>query len=341
MLYSHNMSKNIHILAKADMHVHLEGTLRPEMMKRLAARNGVAIPSGLLDAEGDHFRWDSTGSARDSLISFVNAYDEAASVIKTAQDFTDITYDYLARAAGEGCIYSEITISADHGHAAGLSYPEMIAAIEAGCDQAKQETGIEARLISTFVRHYGATKCLNVGRETAAHPHRLVTALGIAGDENAGSFADFAPAFKAAGLKNRTIHAGEAAGYESVLDAIKTLSPQRIGHGVRLIESTAAMQQVKDANITLEVCVASNLAMRVFNDTAAHPLRRLYDFGLKITLGSDDPAFFGTSIGQEYTTAHEKFGFTLQELHGITRTAIDSAFVDDATRRRLHARLGA
>lgn len=328
-------------LPKVDLHVHLEGTITPQMVKHLSQKNGIAIKDGLITPDGQSYHWEDDGTARGGLIAFVTAYDDACAVMKTAQDYTDITYDYLSRAAAEGCIYAELTISADHGAHLGLTYLQMIEAIKAGCDKAKAESGIEARLISTCVRHYGADASRKVGEITAANPHPLVTGFGMAGDENAGTVADFKAAYDAAGDLHRTAHAGEAAGPDSVCAARDILGCRRFGHMVRAVEDQQLWDELVAIKAVPEVCVSSNLFLKVYPDYAAHPLRRMFDSGLKVTLGSDDPTFFRTSIGREYEIAQSEFGFSDAELLQLSRNAIEEAFVDEPTRARLLAKIDA
>jgi adenosine deaminase len=320
---------------KADLHVHLEGTITPEMVQKLAKRNKVSVPAGLI--KNGRFTWEGDGTAAGELLGFVHAYDAATSVMKSAADYADITYDYLKRSAAEGCIYAEIFISADHGEMAGLTYPQMLDAIALGYEKAKKETGIEMRLISTCVRHYGPEAALKVAKITHDNPHPLVTGFGMAGDENAYTVADFSPAFDASGVPCRTAHAGEAAGPESVRAAEGVLGVRRFGHMVRAIEDDSLMAGLVESNAVPEVCVSSNLCLRVFEDYASHPLRKFFDAGLKVTLGSDDPTFFNTSIGREYEIAKEHFGFSDDELRQVTRNAVEEAFVDAPTRQRLLA----
>ncbi len=328
-------------LPKVDLHVHLEGTLTPRMVRHLSEKNSIPVKDGLISADDESYCWHDDGTAQGGLIAFVNAYDDACAVMKTAQDYTDITYDYLMRAAHEGCIYAELTISADHGAHLGLSYLQMVDAIAVGCEKAKEETGIEARLISTCVRHYGAEAGRKVGEVTAANPHPLVTGFGMAGDENAGTVADFKPAYDAAGALGRTAHAGEAAGPQSVRAARDILGCRRFGHMVRAVEDKQLWDELVAIKAVPEVCVSSNLFLKVYRDYASHPLRRMFDSGLKVTLGSDDPTFFRTSIGREYEIAQKEFGFSDAELLQLSRNAIEEAFVDDATRTRLLARIDA
>lgn len=320
-------------IPKVDLHVHLEGTITPEMVQKLAARNGVSVPQGLI--KNGKFSWHDDGTAAGNLKAFVQAYDDATSVMKTAEDYNDITYDYLKRSALEGCIYAEITISSDHGEMVGLTYPQMMDAITKGYERAKKETGIEARFIATCVRHYGPAAALKSAKVTHDNPHPLVTGFGMAGDENAHAVADFKPAFDASGLKNRTAHAGEATGPESVRAAKDFLKTRRFGHMVRAMEDPGLVKELLTINAVPEVCVSSNMVLKVFNTYAQHPLRRMFDAGLKVTLGSDDPTFFNTSIGREYEIAKEEFGFTDAELMRITRNAIEEAFIDEPARKKL------
>lgn len=331
------MPSNINDIPKVDLHVHLEGTITPQMVEKLAKRNNIPLPEGLI--KDGRFAWNDGGTAAGNLVAFLHAYDAATGVMKSAADYTDITYDYLTRSAAESCIYAELTISADHGAMVGLTYPEMLGAIALGYEKARKETGIEARLISTCVRHFGPESALKVGRLTHDHPHPLVTGFGMAGDENAHTPADFAPAYALSALPHRTAHAGEAAGPDSIRAAREALQIRRFGHMVRAIEDAKLVQELKEINAVPEVCVSSNLSMGVFKSYKDHPLRKFFDAGLKVTLGSDDPPFFNTSIGREYQIAREEFCFSDAELKQLSRNAVEEAFVDEETRRLLLAKI--
>lgn len=328
------MSGVAHI-PKADMHVHLEGTIMPEMVVQLAAKNGIPLPENLFNPEKTGYVWPTDGTAASALVGFLHAYDIATSVIKTPDDYAAITYDYLMRAAKENCIYAEITTSADHAMQVGISYADMCDAVTRGYEKAKAETGIEMRMIPTVVRHYGPEKALEMAHVVAANPHPLATAVGLAGNENAYTVNDFKPAFEAMGLSFKTAHAGEAAGPDSVRAARDELGVRRFGHMVRAIEDPALMQQLKQINAVPEVCVSSNMTLSVYKNYGDHPLKKFVDFGFKVVLGSDDPPFFNTSIGREYQIAHEKFGLSDKDLLRITKNAIEEAFVDEPTRQRL------
>lgn len=317
--------------------------MTPQMVRRIAARNGHAVPNDLFTPDGKGYGWTDDGTAYGAFLAMVvGAYDRAARVLKTEEDYRDITYDYLSRTAREGAIYVELTISADHGIAIGLSYPQMVRAIALGIDDARRDFGIECRLLSACVRHYGPAKAVEVAQLARDFPHPYVTGFAMAGDEKAGTIADFKPAFdiaERAGLQ-KTAHAGEAAGSESIRDAWKILGISRFGHMVRVVEDEALMRELQKAGAVAEVCVSSNLALHFYKDYAEHPLHRLKARGFKVTLNSDDPPFFHTSLGREYAIAQEHFGFSDADLRAATRAALEAAFVDETTRQRLLAKLG-
>lgn len=320
---------------KAELHVHLEGTATPDLVRRLAAGHGLTLPPDLFADDG-RFRWTD-------FLQFLRAYDMAASAVRTAEDYRLVTADYLARCAAEGAVYVEVMASPDHAAAVGLAYDGLVDGIAAGIAEARAATGIEARIVMVCLRHLGPEPAVAVARRVAAAPHPLVTGFGMAGDEAVGRAADFAPAFAiaaGAGLAC-TAHAGEVCGADSVRDAIRALPLARIGHGVRAVEDPDLVREIVDRGLVLEVCPVSNVATGVFPSLAAHPLRRLVAAGVAVTLNSDDPPYFDTSIGREYAEAARHAGLGPAELLAVTRTALSAAFVDEGTRAALLARVAA
>jgi adenosine deaminase len=320
------------VVPKAELHVHLEGTATPALVRALAARNGVPVPDGLF--AGPHaFAWDG-------FRGFLAAYDRAASVIRTARDYRDVTFDYLSRCAAEGAVYVELIASPDHAAAAGLSDADHEAAIAQGIDDARDAHGIEARVVATALRDLGAERAVALARRLARERHPYVVGFNLSGDEAAHPARHFAAAYAVAhdaGL-GCTVHAGEHAGPESVREAL-ALPVTRISHGVRAAEDPALVAQIAARGVVLEVCPTSNVATGVYASYADHPLGALRDAGVRVTLASDDPPYFGASIGGEYAVAAERFGFGDDELLGLTRTAIAAGFADAHVRRELLARL--
>lgn len=322
---------------KAELHVHIEGTISPQLAMVMAARNNVAIDKKLIAPDHQSYAWGDDGTAETALKNFVHAYHEVSKCIKKPQDYTDLTADYLNRSAAQGSIYCELMISPEMTGVTGISYPDMVTAVAKGVDIARAARGIECRLISTAVRNSGPKAATACARITLDHPHPYVTGFGLAGDENAYAYDDFKEAFdiaRAGGL-GLTAHGGEAGGPENVRAAIEILGVRRVGHMVRAIEDDGLMQELVQKNVAPEVCVSSNMFLKVYADVKDHPLRKFFDLGLPVTIATDDPGFFACDIAGEYRIAQEKFGFTDDDLKKLTRNAIEKAFIDDATRQKL------
>jgi adenosine deaminase len=310
--------------------VHLEGTAPPELIGRIARRNGLRVPEGLL---GDDERFTFT-----DFLDFLAAYDRAASVIRTGEDYRDITYEYLRDCAREGAIYVELTASPDHAALVGLSDSEHLEGIARGIDDARAH-GIEGRILISAVRNFGVEQALRVARHAAERPHPYVVGFSMAGDEENFPAHLFAQAYaiaSEAGL-GCTMHAGEWAGPESVRAALG-LPITRVSHGVRAVEDPALVGELAERGIVLECCPTSNVVLGVYPSYEEHPLAQLAAAGVGVTLGSDDPPYFGASIGGEYEIAQARLGFDEAGLKAITATAIDAAFCEDTLKTELRAR---
>ena len=322
----------IDALPKVELHVHLEGTATPDLIKRLAARNDVALPDKLLNEHGRFHYGD--------FLDFLATYDMAASAIRTAQDYRDVVYEYLRDCAAEGAIYVELTASPDHAALVGLSDADHLAGIAQGIDDARDAHGIEGRILISAVRNFGVEQAVRVARHAAEHPHPYVVGFSMAGDEANFPAGDYAEAFQIAadaGL-GCTVHAGEWAGPESVRAAM-ALPVTRIDHGVRAVEEPGLIDEIAARDLVLNTCPTSNVVLGVFSGFDVHPLPSLRDAGVRFTLGSDDPPYFGATIGGEYRACAEKLGFGEADLLAITRTAIEAAFCDEELKAALHTRV--
>jgi len=297
-------------------------------LRRLAERNGMLVPDGVFDTP-ERFAYTD-------FLDFLRTYDLAASVIRTGDDYRDVTYEYLAGCAREGALYVELTASPDHAALVGLSDEEHLDGIARGIDDARAEFGVEGRILISCVRNFGVEQALRVARYAAELPHPYVVGFSMAGDEQNFPAGDYAEPFEiaaSAGL-GCTVHAGEWAGAGSVRAALE-LPVTRIGHGVRAIEDAALVEQLAERGIVLECCPTSNVVLGAFPTYEEHPLPRLRAAGVKVTLGSDDPPYFGASIGGEYAVCRERFGYDDEQLRDITRTALEAAFCEETLKNRL------
>lgn len=318
-------------LKKAELHCHIEGATPPELALAQAEKYGVDTSAIIRDKA---YVWED-------FTSFVKCYDAIASLFKTEEDYALLAEAYLTELAEAGTIYSEIIVSPDHGNTIGLGAHAYLEGLATGMEAARQKTGIESRMLITGIRHLGPESVIKTAEFAARREHKLVTGFNLAGEERMHKVADFARAFdivRDAGL-GLTIHAGELSGAFSVRDALDHVRPSRISHGVRAIEDADLVRRLADEGVVLEVCPGSNISLQVFRDFASHPLRALHEAGVHVTLNSDDPPFFHTSLAQEYDIASAVMGFSDDEINGMTRTAIEAAFVDEATRQRLLTRI--
>jgi adenosine deaminase len=257
-------------------------------------------------------------------------------VVRTPEDYRDVTFEYLSSCAAEGAVYVELIASPDHAKNVGLSDEDHYAGIAQGIDDARDAYGIEARIVIAAIRNLGVEGAEDIARRHAEHRHPYVVGFNLVGDEAGYPAGHFARAYEIAANSGLgcTVHAGEHAGPESVRAALE-LPITRISHGVRAIEDPALVRELAERQVVLEVCPCSNVALGLYPTYADHPLGALRSAGVRVTLGSDDPPYFGCSIGAEYALAQEHQGLEEGELLEITRTAVMAAFVDDALRRSL------
>ncbi|MXO01984.1 adenosine deaminase [Shinella zoogloeoides] len=318
-------------MPKAELHCHIEGATPPALAATQAKRYGVDTSSFIKDGE---YSWQD-------FTSFVQSYDATANLFRTEEDYALLAETYLTEIAEAGAIYSELIASPDQGDAVGIGADAYMRGLAEGAERAKVKTGIETRLIVVGIRHFGPERVVKAAEYAARRPHPLITGFNLAGEERMHRVADFTRAFdiaRDAGL-GITIHAGELSGAFSVRDALDRVRPSRISHGVRAIEDADLVKRLADEGVVLEVCPGSNISLSVFPDFESHPLRALHEAGVRVTLNSDDPPFFHTSLAREYEVASTVMGFSDEDIRGMTRTAIEAAFVDEPTRQRLLSRL--
>ncbi len=318
-------------MPKAELHCHIEGATPPALAAAQAKRYGIDTSAFIKDGA---YSWQD-------FTSFVQSYDATANLFRTEEDYALLAETYLTEIAEAGAIYSELIASPDQGDAVGIGADAYMRGLAEGAERAKAKTGIETRLLVVGIRHFGPERVVKAAEYAARRSHPLITGFNLAGEERMHRVADFTRAFdiaRDAGL-GITIHAGELSGAFSVRDALDHVRPSRISHGVRAIEDADLVKRLADEGTVLEVCPGSNVALSVFKDFESHPLRALHAAGVRVTLNSDDPPFFHTSLAREYQVASTVMGFSDADILGMTRTAIEAAFVDEPTRQKLLAKL--
>lgn len=314
-------------MKKIELHLHLEGAAPPAFIRGLAAEKHADL-SGVFDERGHY--------AYDGFDGFLRCYEAATSVLQTPQDYARLLAEVLERSAEQGVIYTELFVSPEFCGGADLSaWRDYLAAMTEAADKARAQ-GIDSRAILTAIRHFGPERARKTAICAAETTGDWVTGFGMGGAEAVGRAIDYAWSFdcaKEAGL-GLTCHAGEWGGPDSIRDAL-ALGCTRIGHGVRAIEDAALVRDLVDKGVTLEVCPGSNVALGVYPGWPVHPIARLADAGVRVTVSTDDPPFFHTTMRHEYDRLADAFGWGDTEFSQINRWAADAAFCDQATRDRL------
>ncbi len=320
-------------MPKIELHMHLEGAAPPAFIRGLAAEQNVDL-SGIFDEKGAYRYKD--------FWDFLKVYEAATSVLKTPQDYYRLTRAVLEESVASNVIYTESFLAPDFcGGGDVEAWKDYLAAIKQAADEMEAEAGIVMRAIPTCVRHFGpdqAKKTAACAQETVGD---FVTGFGMGGDEAMGKQGDFKYAFdmaREAGLR-LTTHAGEWGGPESVRDAIRDLKVERIGHGVRAIEDLALVEEIAEAGIVLEVCPGSNVALQVYPKWSDHPIADLRKRGVKVTVSTDDPPFFHSTMRYEFDRLAETFGWEEADFMELNKTALDAAFCDEATRTAVAKKL--
>lgn len=318
---------------KAELHLHLEGAAPPDFIRQLAHEKKVDL-SGIFDKQGNY--------TYNGFVDFLKVYEAATQVLKSPEDFGRLTYAVLEECANNGVVYAETFISPDFCGGRDVSaWKEYLHAMQEAADQAEAKLGITLRGIVTCIRHFGPEKARETARCAAETAGGWITGFGMGGDEGLGTQGDFKWAFECAGEAGLqlTTHAGEFGGPHSVRQAIEDLKVVRIGHGVRAIEDPELVKVLADTGTVLEVCPGSNVVLGLYPKIADHPIARLRDAGVKVTVSTDDPPFFKTTMTQEYDALERAFGWGSAEFTELNTVAMDAAFCDDATRARIKERM--
>jgi len=316
-------------MSMIDLHVHLRGTLTPDQARKIALRNSRPLAQARLESVGYGWR---------DFSSFLQAYDEVTSVIACAADLEEVAFAYLASAASCGARYVEFMLSPPDLMRVGVAFEDQLSALSDARARAFEVHGIDCRMIATAVRHLGPEAALSAARIAVDRKHEILVGFGLTGDERQFPIAAFEEPFRIARVEGllATAHAGEHLGPETIIEAIEVLGLSRVGHGVRAIEAPAVVKQLAEAQLPLEICLSSNVALGLYPSIQNHPLRALYDAGCVVTLGTDDPAFFATDIANEYMLA-KKILPDVSAIQSIEDWSIRYSFCDDNTKATLLA----
>ena len=322
-------------MPKAELHLHIEGSLEPELIFALAQRNGVALPYASVEALRAAYAFTD-------LQSFLDLYYAGASVLRTEADFFDMAWAYLQRAHDDGVVHAEIFFDPQTHTARGVAMGTVIEGLRRACDQAQRQLGLSTQLILCFLRHLSEDEAFATLEQARPWRQHFI-GVGLDSSEVGHPPEKFARVFaRCRDLGLRIVaHAGEEGPPAYVWSALDVLKVERIDHGVQAVYDAALMQRLAHDRVPLTVCPLSNIKLCVFPTLAQHNLKTLLDAGLCVTVNSDDPAYFGGYVLANYVQTFDALGLGPAEAYRLARNSFEASFITDGQRRGFMARLDA
>jgi adenosine deaminase len=320
-------------MPKAELHLHIEGTLEPELAFALAQRNDVRLPYDSVEALRAAYEFEN-------LQSFLDIYYAGTSVLLHEQDFYDLMLAYLRRAAADRVVHAEIFFDPQTHTARGVPFEVVLDGLERAAVDGARELGISSRLIMCFLRHLPEADAFATLEQAMPHLQRI-HGVGLDSSERGHPPSKYERVFarcRELGLEC-VAHAGEEGPPQYVWEALDLLQVRRIDHGVRSLEDARLVERLSEQQIPLTVCPLSNIKLRVFPDMRRHNIKALLDAGLAITVNSDDPAYFGGYVNDNIRAVQDAHHLSVADWRRIARTSFEASFVDEATRLRWIANL--
>lgn len=328
-----NLVKFIEHMPKAELHLHIEGSLEPEMLFELGKRNSVSLPFKSVEDVRSAYQFTR-------LQDFLDIYYQGMSVLQTEQDFFDLTWAYLSKSHQQNVIHTEIFFDPQGHTARGISFDIVIAGIWRALEKAKSEYGITSKLIMCFLRHLSEDDALLTFEQALLHKDKI-SGIGLDSSELGHPPSKFQRVFDKAKHEGflRVAHAGEEGPPDYVYEALDLLKIDRLDHGNRSLEDPALVDRLAKEGMALTVCPLSNLKLAVVKDMKDHPLRHMLQANLKATINSDDPAYFGGYMTENYQAVASALDLTLEEIITLARNGFNASFCDDNEKRIMLAKL--
>lgn len=310
-------------LPKAELHLHIEGSLEPELMFRLAHKNNVAIPYNSVEEVRSAYNFTN-------LQTFLDIYYAGANVLLTEDDFYDLTWNYIKKCVENNIIHTEIFFDPQTHTSRGIAFDTVISGIKRALSDAKEQYGISSCIIMCFLRHLSEKQAFETLQQALAYKDDII-GVGLDSAEIGNPPSKFAAVFKKAKAEGFKLvaHAGEEADFSYIYEALDLLNIQRIDHGVQSIHSPELMARLKQEQIPLTVCPNSNIELKVFDNYQAHNIKQLLDYGLNVSVNSDDPAYFKGYVNQNFINLYENIDLSAEDIITLVRNSFKAAFIDD------------
>ena len=325
---AHRLPQLLRAMPKAELHIHIEGSLEPELIFALAARNGVTLPYASVEALRAAYAFTN-------LQSFLDIYYAGASVLLHEQDFYDMAWAYLERAAADHVVHTEMFFDPQTHTERGVAMQVVIDGLHRACVDAQSKLGVSAQLILCFLRHLSEEAALETLEQALPFRDKFI-GVGLDSSEVGHPPEKFKNVFAKAGALglHRVAHAGEEGPPAYIWSALDVLGVERIDHGVQSIHDAALMQRLARARVPLTVCPLSNQKLCVFPDLADHNIGALLDAGLCVTINSDDPAYFGGYLNENFVQTFAATGLTAQQAYQLAANSFEASFISESQRHR-------
>jgi len=338
----------IRSLPKAELHLHLEGSVDPETLAELSRRH----PTPLTTANNRYRNIEDSGRVFTEeeacdlyqykhFTGFLWAFKAVTERLRTAEDYELVTYRMMQKLRAQNVLHAEVYVSVGVVQWRGHEFAPLFEGLERGRQRGERDFGVSLYWIFDAVRHFGVEEAQRVVEEAIRFQERNVIGIGIGGDERRAGPEQFREVYQHAarhGLR-LTAHAGETVGPESIWGALRELKADRIGHGLRAIEDPELVRYLSEEQVPVEVCITSNVLTGCCTEVEQHPVRRLFDAGVLVTLNTDDPDMFRTTLVNEYQVAQHVFGFSEDELRELAKNSFRASFLPEEKKREMLARL--
>ncbi|HEY9221783.1 MAG TPA: adenosine deaminase [Lutibacter sp.] len=314
-------------LPKAELHLHIEGSFEPELMFKIAQRNHIKIPYNSVSAIEEAYNFNC-------LQDFLNIYYQGAGVLVTEQDFYDLTYSYLQKCAKQQVRHTEIMFDPQTHTDRGIAFETVINGISRACDDAKAKLDVSSLLIMSYLRHLSEEDAFKTLKQSLPFKNKI-KAVGLDSSEKGNPPSKFKNVFEAS-VKEGYIplaHAGEEGAAAYVWEAIDILGIKRIDHGNNSLQDEKLVEEIIKRDMALTVCPLSNTALHVVDDLKNHPLKKMMELGLKVTVNSDDPAYFGGQVNKNYEAIQEALNLSKSDLYQLAKNSFQYSLLDETAKQ--------
>ncbi len=318
----------INKLPKAELHLHIEGTFEPELMFEIAKRNKINIPFESVEEIKKAYQFDC-------LQDFLDIYYQGANVLVTEQDFYDLTFSYLQKCAMQNVLHTEIMFDPQTHTERGIDFETVITGISKACEDAKEKLGVSSLLIMSYLRHLSEDDAFKTLQQSLPYKNKI-TAVGLDSSEKGNPPSKFTKVFqKSVDLGYIPLaHAGEEGSSDYIWEAIDLLKIKRIDHGNNALQDPVLIKEIIKRDLALTVCPLSNVSLQVVNNLKDHPLKKMMELGLKVTINSDDPAYFGGQINQNFIEIQKALDLSKEDLYELAKNSFQYALIGKNTKKQ-------